>query len=400
MDRRTLRAGAVGVAMTALLALGATTASARTALVPSLRARARALERSQILPRGVFSETTVYLQTAPVDVVRHGVANSMTVSLFSDPAFGSSSLAVSLTRFQADGRALQFHDYGFSPLSGIQFRYDKKTLASATIDTTTAISPSRITGTFTATSVRSQPCRLFDGRQATRLVAHGTLAFGAFDVVTSTAPFFGTIHTQPTKATVVKDPGCDGGIVFSTGAARAVRAVPRVDAAIGAPAYRERREQPCFFNRALGAKVGAGRVFGFSKEYRVPAIFEFALRTRQVPPVESESHFIDAAARRTSLPKPVKVAAGRFEAVVRGQGGEFLHGTATFSSGPPTVARGFACRANGRLRPFTRLTYRGTLDPTPASPLVASFDTLPLGLREGTPATYVVRRYGRRLRGE
>jgi len=81
--------------------------------------------------------------------------------------------------------------------------------------------------------------------------------------------------------------------------------------------------------------------------------------------------------------------------VVRGQGGEFLHGRATFTSGPPAVARGLACRAGGRLRPFTRLTYRGTLDPTPAAPLVASFDTLPLPLREGTPATYVVREYGR-----
>ena len=52
------------------------------------------------------------------------------------------------------------------------------------------------------------------------------------------------------------------------------------------------------------------------------------------------------------------------------------------------------------VRPFTRLTYRGTLDPTPAAPLVASFDTLPLALREGTPATYVVREYGRHHAGE
>lgn len=143
----------------------------------------------------------------------------------------------------------------------------------------------------------------------------------------------------------MKDPGCNTDvIVFSSGAtARAVRAIPKVDSAIGAPAYSERRDQPCFFNRALGAKVGRGR----------------------------------------------------FEAVVHGAGGEFLNGTATFSSGPPAVRGGFSCRAGRGVRPFTRLTYRGTLDPTPAAPFVASFDTLPLALREGTPATYVVREYGR-----
>jgi len=395
MHRHTLGVGAIGVAMTTLLALGATTASARTAPVPSLRMRAAALERVQLLPRGFGSETTVSLQTEPVDVVRNGVTNSMTVSLFTDLASGSSSIEVSLGRSQADDHALQFNEYGFSPQSGIHFRYDKKGLETATLDTTTAISPSRITGSFTATSVDATACRRFDGREATRLVARGTVSFSTFDVVTSTSPFFGTIQTQPTEATIVKDPGCGGVDILSTGAARSTRAIPKVDAVIGKPAFRERRSQPCFFNRALGAKVGAGRIFGFSKEFRVPQIFEFALRTRQVPPDENEAHFIDATARRTSLPKPVNVEPGLFEAVVRGQGGEFLHGRATFSSGPPAVARGLACRAGGRLRPFTRLTYRGTLDPTPAAPLVASFDTLPLALREGTPATYVVREYGR-----
>ena len=48
------------------------------------------------------------------------------------------------------------------------------------------------------------------------------------------------------------------------------------------------------------------------------------------------------------------------------------------------------------MRPFVRLTYRGTLEPDGSSPLVAAFDTLPLALREGTPATYTVRDYGRR----
>ena len=56
---------------------------------------------------------------------------------------------------------------------------------------------------------------------------------------------------------------------------------------------------------------------------------------------------------------------------------------------------GLSCRSGGRLRPFTRLIYRGMLEPGPA-PLLAAFDTLPLPLREGTPATYIVRDYGRR----
>src|SRR6478672_9709445 len=87
-------------------------------------------------------------------------------------------------------------------------------------------------------------------------------------------------------------------------------------------------------------------------------------------------------------------APGRFTAAVRSAGGGFLTGAATFTSGPLTVRTGLSCRSGGRLRPFTRLTYRGTLDPS-SRPLLAAFDTLPLPLREGTPATYIVREYGR-----
>ena len=228
----------------------------------------------------------------------------------------------------------------------------------------------------------------------TEIVAKGTLAFDAFDVVTSTAPFFGTIHTPPVKATITKDPGCSTGVIVFSSTASAVRAIPKVGSALAGPAPHERYVQPCFLNRALGAKVGAGRFFGLEKAYRIPDIFQYALRSKQVPPDETESHFIEAIAGRNSLPKPVKVGAGRFEAAIHSAGGEFLTGSATFTSGPPTVRTGLECRAGGRLRPFTRLTYRGTLDPD-STPLVAAFDTLPLPLREGTPATYVVRDYGR-----
>ena len=181
--------------MTALLALGAATATASTSMAPSLRMRARALERARTLPHGFFSLTTVYMQTAPVAVVRNGVTYDMTVAVSADPGFGS-SLDVSLGRAEADGLAFQAHDYTFSPQSGIRFRYDK-TLETATLDTTTAIDPSQISGAFTATSARAHTCRLYDGRMGTKIVAKGALAFDAFDVVTPTAPFFGTIHTPP-----------------------------------------------------------------------------------------------------------------------------------------------------------------------------------------------------------
>jgi len=49
MERRVIRIGAVAAALTALLALGAATASAGTSLAPSLRFRARALQRAQVL---------------------------------------------------------------------------------------------------------------------------------------------------------------------------------------------------------------------------------------------------------------------------------------------------------------------------------------------------------------
>jgi hypothetical protein len=394
MERRMLRVGAVGVALTALLALGAATATASTSLAPTLRMRAQALERARVLPRGFFSLTTVYMHTAPVNVVRNGVTYSMGLTVFTDPGFGS-SLDVGLSRVQPDGRAFQAHDYSFSPQSGISFRYDRKALQTATLDTTTAISPSQIAGSFTATSVRSKSCRLYDGRTGTRLVAKGTLAFSAFDVVTSTAPFFGTIHTQPTAATVVKDPGCSSGVIVVSAAAKSTLAIPKVAAVLGQPAYRERPAQACYLNRALGAKVGPGRVFAFEKPYRFPGIFQGAFRLRQVPPDESEFHFIEALAGRRSLAKPVKVAPGRFEAVIRSQGGQFLNGSATFTSGAPSVRTGLSCRAGRRVRPFTRLIYRGTLEPA-VPPLFAAFDTLPLALRAGTPATYVVRDYGAR----
>jgi hypothetical protein len=388
------RVGAVVAALAAVLAVGASTATASTSMAPSLRLRAQALERARILPRGFFSLTTVIMQTAPVDVVRNGVTYRMGVTVFGDPGFGS-SLDVGLSRIQADGRAFQAHDYGFSPQSGISFHYDKKTLETASLDTTTAISPSQLTGSFTATSVKARQCRLYDGRMGTRLTAKGTMTWSAFDVVTSTAPFFGTIHTQPTAATIVKDPGCGFGIVFSSGAVNAVRAIPKVGSAIGGAAYRERGVRPCFMNRALGAKVGPGRFFGFEKLYGEPEIFQLALRQRQVPPDESEFHVIEAFAGTSTLPKPAKVGPGRFEAAIHSEGGEFLNGSATFTSGPPVVRTGLVCRAGPRIRHFERLTYRGTLEPA-APALVAAFDTLPLALREGTPATYVVRNYGLR----
>jgi hypothetical protein len=394
MKPRIIRMGTVGIVVTALVALGAATASASTSMAPSLRLRAQALQRARLLPRGFFSLTTVYLQTAPVDVVRNGVTYSMSLSVIGDPGFGS-SVDVGLGRVQGDGRAFQSHDYSFSPQSGINFRYDRKTLETATLDTTTAISPSHITGSFAATSVKSKACRLYDGRMGTKLTAKGTMTWSAFDVVTSTAPFFGTIHTQPTAATIVKDPGCESGIIVFSGAANSVRAIPKVGAAVGGSAYRERGERPCFLNRALGAKVGPGRFFGFEKAYRTPEIFELGLRQRQVPPDESEFHFIEAFARPGTLPKPAKVGPGRFEAAIRSEGGEFMNGSATFVAGAPTVRTGLVCRAGSRLRHFTRLTYRGTLEPA-VPPLLAAFDTLPLAVREGTQATYVVRDYGLR----
>jgi hypothetical protein len=213
--------------------------------------------------------------------------------------------------------------------------------------------------------------------------------------VTHTSPFFGTIHTQPTRAKITTDPGCSGGVIVFSSAANAVRAIPKVGATIAGAAPHARYVEPCFLNRALGAKVGPGRAFGFEKAYRYPQIFQYAVRSSQVPPDETDFHDIEALGGRRSLPKPVKVGPGRFEVSISASGDEFLTGGATFTSGPPAVRSGLSCRAGGRTRAFARLTYRGTLEPDSSSPLLAGFDTLPLALREGTPATYVVRDYGR-----
>ena len=280
------RLGAVGAAMAALLAAGAASATASTSMAPSLRMRALAVERAHLVPHGFFfSFTTVALQTTPVDVVRNGVTYSMSMTVYQDTGSGG-TLQLRLSRVAPDGRAFQSHSYGFSPQSGIHLTYDKKTLQTAALDTTTAITPSQVTGAFTATSVKSKTCRLYDGRMGTKRVATGTLSWSAFDVVTSTAPFFGTIHTQPATAKIIKDPGCSQGVVVFSSAANAVRAIPKIGPAIVTSAPHERYVQPCFFNRALGAKVGPGRFFGFEKAYRYPQIFQYALRASQVPPDE------------------------------------------------------------------------------------------------------------------
>ena len=355
------RLGAVGAAIAALLAAGAASATASTSMAPSLRMRAQAVERAHLVPHGFFfSFTTVALQTTPVDVVRNGVTYRMSMTVYQDAGSGG-TLQLRLSRVAPDGRAFQSHSYGFSPQSGIHLTYDKKTLQTAALDTTTAITPSQVTGAFTATSVKSKTCRLYDGRMGTRRVATGTMSWSAFDVVTSTAPFFGTIHTQPAAAKIIKDPGCSQGVVVFSSAANAVRAIPKIGPAIVTSAPHERYVQPCFFNRALGAKVGPGRFFGFEKAYRYPQIFQYALRASQVPPDEGEFHDIEALAGRSSLPKPVKVGAGRFEASISASGDEFMTGSATFTSGPPAIRTGLSCQAGGRTRPFARLTYRGTL---------------------------------------
>jgi hypothetical protein len=393
MEGRARWLGAVAAAVTALVALGTSTATASTSMAPSLRMRARALQRAHVLPRTFFDLTSVYLYTKPVQVIRNHVAYDMSLTVFADPG-GGAYVDVGLSRVAGDGQAYQFHDYSFSPQSGINLRYDKRTLQTATLDTTTAITPSQITGAFTATSVKSKTCRLYDGRTGTRRTATGTFSFSAFDVVTPTAPFFGTIHTQPVKATIVKDPGCNADVIV-VAAARQASAIPKLGSAIAPPPVPNRRYiRPCYLNRALGAKVGPGRFFGFEKDYRIPAIFQLAIRSGQVPPDESDFHLIQAIAGLGSLPKPVKVGPGRFTAPIRAPEGEFLGGSATFTSGAPSVRGGLSCMFHGTLRHFTRLTYRGTLEPAP-SPLLAAFDTLPLALRAGTPATYVVRRYGR-----
>ena len=117
--------------MAALLAAGAASATASTSMAPSLRMRARAVERAHLVPHGFFfSFTTVALQTTPVDVVRNGVTYSMSMTVYQDTGSGG-TLELRLSRVAPDGRAFQAHSYTFSPQSGIHLTYDKKTLQTA-----------------------------------------------------------------------------------------------------------------------------------------------------------------------------------------------------------------------------------------------------------------------------
>ena len=125
MDRRVLRLGALGAAMTALLALGAATATASTSMAPSLRMRAQAFEQARTrAARLLLAHDRLHADRADRRRpkrrhLRHDHDRLRRPGIRVD---ARRLAGVGSSRTGGRSRA---HDYSFSPQSGITFRYDK-----------------------------------------------------------------------------------------------------------------------------------------------------------------------------------------------------------------------------------------------------------------------------------
>jgi hypothetical protein len=80
------------------------------------------------------------------------------------------------------------------------------------VDLGATIAPSQLAATYTpATGISKQRCTLVAGGHGFLRQSRGTMTYSAFNVVTPTSPFFGTLTTGPAQAGEAFDPGCNGG---------------------------------------------------------------------------------------------------------------------------------------------------------------------------------------------
>ena len=199
----------IAAVLAAFLAV-AGSASAAT----SARAVTRLLPARTLLPNaiGYPATPTVELRFRPKTVTVNGVDYQLLLDViqFRDRSFGRDTIIFAdLARF--DGSLVQAHSYDFEPYDGVGFTLNRTTLATASLSTGTAIAPSVLQGTFTASEAAAgQSCTLTNGNAGTRLHARGTVSWAQFGIDTATAPFFGVLADGPTAARLSYDPGCAG----------------------------------------------------------------------------------------------------------------------------------------------------------------------------------------------
>lgn len=328
----------------------------------------------------------VFLEAGPREVLINGTRYEMGMTVLARPGGGSSEPPfgeVDLERAAPPTHptAFQLHDYSFMPTSGTTFSFARDTLATS-FDLGATIAPSRLAGTFTATSpVSKRRCTLITGGHGYLRQASGTMSYSPFSIATPTSPFFGTLTAGPVRAGEAFDPGCRGVVLI-----RFLQ--PR----LAVPARAGRRVHRCA-GRETVTTATATDEWTFDKVYGRHQTDEIAATGTDpaTQPVDAEAHAIIAETPGYDLPLPAHSASGA-TARVFSAGNQFMSGGAVFtSSHGPEITGGHKCVALGKTQHFTTLRYSGQLVPN-VNPLAAAFDTGGVTL-VARPATLRLRQY-------
>jgi hypothetical protein len=381
----------VGPTSIAAIAVAASLVASATASAASPPPRALAMwhrwSRAHThAPRfGVFS--TVFAFAGPREVRISGVRYEMGLTVFGTPGGGAAQppfASIDLQRSVPRSRptAFELHEYDFAPQTGATFTFNKDTM-NTSLDLGATIAPSQLAATYAPTSgITKRRCTLITGGHGYLRQSRGTMTYSAFNVVTPTSPFFGTLTAGPAPMDEAFDPGCSNAGVIALVSPRVRAAAPLAAA----------RLQPCAGRESLGS-VSNTEQWVFEKVFGKRASTQL-VGTGTDPntqPVVAESHAIIAGTSVYDLPLPQHNGHGA-TAEVFSAGDPFMTGSATFTSAKaPLVSGGHTCKAGGRVHRFSSLRYTGELVPN-TNALTAGFDTSPVALT-ARHATLVVRRY-------
>jgi hypothetical protein len=293
----------------------------------------------------------VDIATRPVDVTVNDIVYRewLDINEFRDP-FGSTQVFIDVAMVRV-GRPLQVHVYSFSPTDPVTATIAGRTLASATVDTGTAIAPDVLNVAYAATtSMTRTACPLGGGRTGYLRSTTGTLTYNQFSIDTTTAPFFGRLTSAGTQARLTVDPGCQG------------------------PSYRPPKIRRCPGHIAIDAGPFNGAyAFGAADNYGRTGVIEDVFQGTNGN-VKSFFHLGFSSGPITDLPWPRHGATGA-TAHLRTAAGGFLTGSATFTSHTaPTRSVLHRCASYGRIHSYHVYRYHGVLAPD-TTPLAAPFDT-------------------------
>jgi hypothetical protein len=358
-------AGGALVGATALFLLAASSAHAATLPAGPLRFASplTTLRHTRVLPHSRYFGApapiphassgflVVDIATRPVDVTVNDVSYRewLEISEFRDP-FGSTQVFIDVAMARLD-RPRQLHLYSYSPSDPVIATLARRTLASATVDTGTAIAPDVVNVAYAAnTTVTRTACSLGGGRTGYVRSTKGTLTYNQLSIDTTTAPFFGTLTAAGTQARLTVDPGCQG------------------------PGYHPPRLQQCPGHVEIDAgPLNGDYGFDATDNYGRTRVFEGAVAGTNSS-VKSFFHFGFSGGPITDLPRPRRSATGA-TAHLRTTAGGILAGSATFTSHhAPSRSVLHRCVSYGRHHSFHIYRYRGVLAPD-ATPLAALFDT-------------------------